>query len=84
LSGIEIDNARKMEEKQQNLIKEIGPEVGFDLCKIKYNHRRKMRETHECMRRGKLIYLEALDNSEKSHPGVFDLADGRRDRHIRD
>ena len=76
LSGIEIDNAREMEEKQQNLIKEIGPEVGFDLSKIKYhyNHRRKMRATHECMRRGKLIYLEALDNNGKPHPGVFAFA----------
>ena len=76
LSGIEVKQAREIEQKQQNLIRQIGPEVGFDLSKIKYhyNHKRKMRLTHECIRRGKLIYLEALDNNRKQHPGIFAFA----------
>ena len=76
LSGIEIKQMKEIEQKQQDLIKEIGPEVGFDLSRIKYhyNHRRKMRATHECIRRGKLIYLEALDNKGTPHPGIFAFA----------
>ena len=33
-----------------------------------------MRFTHESIRRGKLIYLQALDNSGKPHPGIFAFA----------
>ena len=33
-----------------------------------------MRYTHESLRRGKLIYLNALDNNKKVHPGIFCFA----------
>ena len=33
-----------------------------------------MRYTHECLRRGKLIYLNALDSNGKQHYGVFAFA----------
>lgn len=30
-----------------------------------------MRRKHECLRRGKLLYLNAYDHQHKSHPNVF-------------
>ena len=76
LSGIELSKAVEIEFKQQQLVNELGPKTGFDLTKIKfhYDHRRKMRYTHECLRRGKLIYLNALDHEGKQHNGVFAFA----------
>ena len=76
LSGIEVKQAKEIEQKQLNLIQQLGPNEGFDLSKIKYHydHKRKMRFTHECIRRGKLIYLQALDNNGKPHPGIFAFA----------
>ena len=67
LSGIELSKAVEIEFKQQQLVNELGPKTGFDLTKIKfhYDHRRKMRYTHECLRRGKLIYLNALEHEGK-------------------
>ena len=76
LSGVELSKAVEIEFKQQQLVNELGPKTGFDLTKIKfhYDHRRKMRYTHECLRRGKLIYLNALDNNGNQHFGVFAFA----------
>ena len=76
LSGIEIKRIKEIEQKQTNLVKELGPNQGFDLSKIKYhyNHKRKMRFTHESIRRGKMIYLQALDINGKPHPGIFSFA----------
>ena len=76
LSGVEVKQANEIETKQQDLVKQLGPEQGFDLNKIKYHYdnRRKMRYVHESLRRGKLIYLNALDNTGKPHPGIFAFA----------
>ena len=76
LSGIEVNEAKDMEQKQLNLMQQLGPNEGFDLSKIKYHYdqKRKLRFTHESIRRGKLIYLQALDNSGKPHPGIFAFA----------
>ena len=76
LSGINVSNIREKENKQQQVVRELGPESGFDLNKIKlhYNHRRKLRYSHECLRRGKLIYLKALYPGGNEHPGVFAFA----------
>ena len=76
LSGVEIKQIKEIEQKQNNLIKELGPNQGFDLNKIKYhyNHRRKMRYMHESIRRGKLIYLQALDNKGEPHQGILAFA----------
>jgi starch synthase len=76
LSGVELNKAVEIEFKQQQLVNELGPKEGFDLTKIKfhYDHRRKMRYSHECLRRGKLIYLNALDDNGKQHFSVFAFA----------
>jgi len=76
LSGINITNVNEMERKQSDIVKQLGPEQGFDLNKIKfhYNNRRKMRNNHESLRRGKLIYLKAIGSNGKEHPGVFAFA----------
>ena len=76
LSGINVSNIREKENKQQQVVRELGPESGFDLNKIKlhYNHRRKLRYSHECLRRGKIIYLKALLPGGNEHPGVFAFA----------
>ena len=76
LSGIAISQSKEMENKQMNLIKSLGPEQGFDLTKIHYHydHHRKMRNKHICLRQGKLIYLKALDNNGHTHPGVLAFA----------
>jgi|LauGreDrversion4_2_1035121.scaffolds.fasta_scaffold100723_3 hypothetical protein len=34
----------------------------------------KMRRNHECLRRGKLVYLNALDSNNNPHPNVFAFA----------
>ena len=76
LSGIEIKQIKEKEQKQNNLIRQLGPDQGFDLNRIKYhyNHKRKMRFNHESIRRGKLIYLQAFDKNRKPHPGIFTFA----------
>ena len=76
LSGIEIKQIKEIDKRQNMLIRELGPDQGFDLSKIKYhyNHKRKMRFNHESIRRGKLIYLKALDNNGNEHPGIFTFA----------
>ena len=76
LSGLDVSQAKDIKAKQEKLVKELGPEFGFDLNKIKfhYDHRRKMRYSHESLRRGKLIYLNALNNENKPHSGVFAFA----------
>ena len=76
LSGLDVSQAKDIKAKQEKLVKELGPEFGFDLNKIKfhYDHRRKMRYLHESLRRGKLIYLNALNNENKPHSGVFAFA----------
>ncbi|MBR6133851.1 MAG: glycogen/starch synthase, partial [Bacilli bacterium] len=76
LSGINITNVNEMERKQSDIVKQLGPEQGFDLNKIKfhYNNRRKMRNNHESLRRGKLVYLKAIASNGKEHPGVFAFA----------
>ena len=76
LSGIALSQSRDMENKQMNLIKSLGPEQGFDLTKIHfhYDHHRKMRNKHICLRQGKIIYLKALDNKGQTHPGVLAFA----------
>ena len=76
LSGIALSQSREIDNKQMNLIKSLGPEQGFDLTKIHYHydHHRKMRFKHTCLRKGKLIYLKALDNNGQTHPGVLAFA----------
>ena len=76
LSGIDVSQAREIDTKQRQLVNELGPQQGFDLNKIKfhYDYRRKMRYTHESLRRGKLVYLNALDKNKKVHPGIFCFA----------
>lgn len=58
------------------MVKEVGPEFGFDLTKIKfhYNHRRKMRNTHESLRNGKLSFLNVYDLNDTIHNNVFAFA----------
>ena len=57
-------------------VKEVGPEFGFDLTKIKfhYDHRRKLRSNHEAFRRGKLIFLNASDANYEPHAHVLSFA----------
>lgn len=76
LSGLDVSQAKDIKSKQEKIVKELGPEFGFDLNKIKfhYDHRRKMRYTHESLRRGKLIYLNALAGDNKPHDSVFAFA----------
>ena len=76
LSGISMGQTKEMESKQMNLIKSLGPEQGFDLTKINYHydHYRKMRNKHICLRKGKIIYLKAMNNNGQIHPGVLAFA----------
>ena len=76
LSGIEIKQIKEKEQKQNNLIRQLGPDQGFDLNRIKYhyNHKRKMRFNHESIRRRKLIYLQSFDKNRNPHPGIFTFA----------
>lgn len=66
LSGIPNKNMDKLKEKQNELSREIGPEFGFDLSKIElhYQHRRKLRDSHNCLKYGDLIYLECKKSNE--------------------
>ena len=76
LSGIAVNQTKDMENKQMNLVKSLGPEQGFDLTKINYHydHYRKMRNKHVCLKRGKIIYLRAMNNNGEIHPGVLAFA----------
>ena len=76
LSGIAVNQTREIENKQMNLIKSLGPEQGFDLTKIHYHydHYRKMRNKHICLRKGNIKYLRAMNNNGQNHPGVLAFA----------
>lgn len=76
LSGISTTDLKTLKEKQDIVIKEVGPEFGFDLNKIKfhYDHRRKMRNIHESLRHGAMIYLNAFDINNDPHYNVFAFA----------
>ena len=76
LSGIAVNQTREIENKQMNLVRSLGPDQGFDLTKIHfhYDHYRKMRNKHICLRRGKIIYLKAMNNNGQTHPGVLAFA----------
>ena len=74
LSG--VTNVRDIESKQQNLVQTLKKDDKFDLTKIRfrYDQRRQMRANHNSLKVGKLIYLNAFDNNNKVHPGIFAFA----------
>ena len=74
LSG--VTNARDIESKQQNLVQTLKKDDKFDLTKIRfrYDQRRQMRANHNSLKVGKLIYLNAFDNNNNVHPGIFAFA----------
>ena len=76
LSGIAVTQSKEIDNKQMDLIRSLGPEQGFDLTKIHfhYDHHRKMRNKHICLRRGKIIYLKSMDIHGQNHPGVLAFA----------
>ena len=76
LSGISMKNAREIDAKQNNLVQTLKKEDEFDLNKIKfrYDQRREMRQNHKSLKEGKLIYLNAYDNNNHVHPGIFAFA----------
>ena len=76
ISGVSIKEIKNLKAKQETIIKEIGPEFGFDLTKIRfhYDHRRKMRSMHESLRHGNLVYLNVYDSNNDSHYHVLSFA----------
>lgn len=76
LSAVSKDNVNQIKVKQEELSREVGPEYGFDLNKIQYhyNHRRLLRESHECLKSGDLIFLNVTDESGQPHPFVLAYA----------
>lgn len=54
-----IPDIKELEKKEQNFQKELGPEIGFDITKIKlhYKHRRELRAEREVLRLGELVPL---------------------------
>ena len=76
LSGISMKNAKEIDAKQNNLVHALKKEDEFDLNKIKfrYDQRREMRQNHKSLKEGKLIYLNAYDNNNNIHPGIFAFA----------
>ena len=76
LSGISMKNAKEIDAKQNNLVHALKKEDEFDLNKIRYRYdqRREMRQNHKSLKEGKLIYLNAYDNNNNIHPGIFAFA----------
>ena len=76
LSGVAVNQTREIDNKQMNLVRSLGPDQGFDLTKIHYHydHYRKLRNKHQCLRKGKIIYLKAMNNNGQTHPGVLAFA----------
>ena len=76
LSGVSMKNAREIDSKQNNLVQSLKKDEEFDLTKIKnrYDQIREMRAIHNCLKIGELIYLNAYDNNNKVHPGIFAFA----------
>ena len=76
LSGVNMKNAREIDSKQNSLVQNLKKEEGFDLTKIKfrYDQRREMRANHNSLKVGELVYLNAYDNNNNVHPGIFAFA----------
>lgn len=76
LSGILIKDVKNLKAKQDSIVREVGPEFGFDLTKIRhhYDHRRKMRSMHESLRNGRLVYLNIFDSNNDTHSHVLSFA----------
>ena len=74
LSG--VTNAKDIESKQHHYEQSLRKDDKFDLTKIRYRYdqRRQMRSNHKSLKEGKLIYLNAYDNNNKVHPGIFAFA----------
>lgn len=76
LSGINKNSIEQIKYKQEELMREVGPQFGFDLNKIHlhYEHRRKLRNEHECLRTGELIYLKTYNDKNEYHASVLAYA----------
>ena len=76
LSGVSMKNAREIDSKQHNLVQSLKKDDSFDLTKIKfrYDQRREMRANHKSLKVGELVYLNAYDNNNNVHPGIFAFA----------
>jgi len=70
-----MQSSREAKKKEEEVVKQIGPEYGFDLKKINlhYEHRRKLRRERKVLRYGELVPLDAK-HSEGWHSHVFAFA----------
>ena len=76
MTGILTRSSQNIRNQEENLIRSIKKEDEFDLKKIniRYNQRREMRANHKSLTSGKLIYLNAYNNDNQIHPGIFTFA----------
>ena len=60
----------------QNLDQNLKNDYILDLTKIKnrYEQRRKMRQDHNCLKKGEIIFLDVYDNNNKIIPGILAFA----------
>ncbi|MDR3736752.1 MAG: alpha-amylase family protein, partial [Acidobacteriaceae bacterium] len=70
-----ISSSREAKKKEEEVVKQVGPEFGFDLKKIHlhYEHRRKLRKERAVLRHGELVPLDAK-HSEGWHSHVLAFA----------
>lgn len=76
LSNVKKEEVGSIKYKQEDIWRQIGPEFGFDLNKINfhYEHRRKLRENHTCLKTGELIFLNVYDSIGNDHSSVLAYA----------
>ena len=70
-----MTSSQEVKSKQEEVVRKLGPECGFDLHKINYHyeHRRKLRREKLVLRHGELVPLDAK-HSEGWHSHVFAFA----------
>lgn len=78
-SASERGSLEEILQADAQIVRETGPEYGFDLKKIRlhYEHRRKLRHEKAVLREGKLIPLLA-EHADGFHTGVLSFARIRR------
>eukprot|EP01022_Parablepharisma_sp_SALTPOND_P024880 TRINITY_DN55_c0_g1_i1.p1 TRINITY_DN55_c0_g1~~TRINITY_DN55_c0_g1_i1.p1 ORF type:complete len:1631 (+),score=215.10 TRINITY_DN55_c0_g1_i1:3219-8111(+) len=70
-----LASSKEAKKKEEEVVKQVGPEFGFDLKKINlhYEHRRKLRSEKTVLRHGELVPLDAK-HSAGWHSHVFAFA----------
>ena len=71
-----INISKSININMNNYENDLIQEINYDLSEIKlrFDQKRKLRNEHECLREGKIIFLDTYDERGGNNPGIFAFA----------